>query len=617
MKAVNYISEGIDQHIETTMAVGVDEMSWDDLDDSKRQWPSIDEISQYRKKVKLLIRDLIHSTPLTKAIDENSFFWIIMMGIEHERIHLETSSVLIRELPLSYLKKSDLWSHVAPSNKNEAPDNSVVQVDGAEVTLGVGSNYPYYYWDNERGEEKAYVDAFKASKYLVSNREFSTFIEDKGYLDNEHWSDEGWDWLQFSKLRAPKFWVETNNGLKLRIMLDEIDMPWDWPAEVNFHESQAFCRWKSKKMDATIRLPSELEYSLMSSRLAEDQPEWSEAPGNINLEYYTSPCAINTYEFDGLFDVIGNVWQWSETPIHAFEGFEPHPAYDDFSVPTFDNLHMMIKGGSWASTGNLSLLKSRYAFRKHFYQHAGFRYIESEKIAKSNFPVRTVDQDIAKKIHEQFQEFNQSYFKKLEKMILQSLDGLSDNLNILNFHPGSGKLSLSLAKKYKNITHAESSANKLRPLQDLINSRRASYEVQIENKLRNYFELTIEGDFSSILLVQSSTSSLSRLADSYDLVVLDQCIETITDISKFLSEILSRVNRNGLIVISTDYNFSDEGFSGFKSSSGESYHGREALLNLFKDDFKLFKEQNLDYISYINDRKKLVSNKDILIWKKK
>jgi hypothetical protein len=37
---------------------------------------------------------------------------------------------------------------------------------------------------------------------------------------------------------------------------------------------------------------------------------------------------------------------------------------------------------SWISTGNEAIKHSRYAFRRHFFQHAGFRYIEaaSDKI---------------------------------------------------------------------------------------------------------------------------------------------------------------------------------------------------------------------------------------------
>ncbi|MCB1944364.1 MAG: SAM-dependent methyltransferase, partial [Thauera sp.] len=51
---------------------------------------------------------------------------------------------------------------------------------------------------------------------------------------------------------------------------------------------------------------------------------------------------------------------------------------DDFTTPTFDDRHGIIKGGSWISAGNESRHASRYAFRRHFFQHAGLRYIVSE-----------------------------------------------------------------------------------------------------------------------------------------------------------------------------------------------------------------------------------------------
>ncbi len=113
-----------------------------------------------------------------------------------------------------------------------------------------------------------------------------------------------------------------------------------------------------------------------------DQPYWDRAPGNINLEHYASPCPVTEFGFGDFHDVVGNVWQWTETPITGFPGFEVHPCYDDFSTPTFDARHNLIKGGSWISTGNEATRDSRYAFRRHFFQHAGFRYIESEKAVK-------------------------------------------------------------------------------------------------------------------------------------------------------------------------------------------------------------------------------------------
>lgn len=42
-------------------------------------------------------------------------------------------------------------------------------------------------------------------------------------------------------------------------MFDEVDMPWDWPVEVNYHEAKAFCKWKGQG----FRLPIEAEHHVM------------------------------------------------------------------------------------------------------------------------------------------------------------------------------------------------------------------------------------------------------------------------------------------------------------------------------------------------------------------
>lgn len=77
------------------------------------------------------------------------------------------------------------------------------------------------------------------------------------------------------------------------------------------------------------------------------------------------------------YDIVGNVWQHTLTPIYPFDNFDVHPLFDDFTTPTLDNRHSLIKGGSFVSTGDESLMHSRYAFRRHFYQFAGFRYVIS------------------------------------------------------------------------------------------------------------------------------------------------------------------------------------------------------------------------------------------------
>ena len=90
---------------------------------------------------------------------------------------------------------------------------------------------------------------------------------------------------------------------------------------------------------------------LLREQLAGDQPDWMEAPGNITLARFASSCPVDACPQGSFFDLVGNVWQWTSTAIDGFEGFEVHPLYDDFSTPTFDGKHSLIKGGSWISTG--------------------------------------------------------------------------------------------------------------------------------------------------------------------------------------------------------------------------------------------------------------------------
>ena len=116
---------------------------------------------------------------------------------------------------------------------------------------------------------------------------------------------------------------------------------------------------------------------LLREQLAGDQPDWmrprQHQPGPLRL-LLPGGCLPLQGSF---FDLVGNVWQWTSTAIDGFRGVQGAPLYDDFSTPTFDGKHTLIKGGSWISTGNGRSKSSRYAFRRHFFQHAGFRYLVS------------------------------------------------------------------------------------------------------------------------------------------------------------------------------------------------------------------------------------------------
>ncbi|MGW8194618.1 MAG: DinB family protein, partial [Desulforhopalus sp.] len=94
---------------ESMFAIGVDEMSWDDLDEKNYDWPKVDEVRDYRSQVRSFVAELIHEMDLTLPITWENPFWAIMMGIEHQRIHLETSSVIIRRLPIGEVRSLEGW----------------------------------------------------------------------------------------------------------------------------------------------------------------------------------------------------------------------------------------------------------------------------------------------------------------------------------------------------------------------------------------------------------------------------------------------------------------------------------------------------------------------------
>ena len=90
------------------------------------------------------------------------------------------------------------------------------------------------------------------------------------------------------------------------------------------------------------------------------------------------------------------MWEWTEDHFNALPGSETHYLYDDFSTPCYDGRHNVIMGGSWASSGDVASYFARYMFRRHFYQHCGFRLVRSlpNGILKPNPQVRLIADQI-------------------------------------------------------------------------------------------------------------------------------------------------------------------------------------------------------------------------------
>ena len=626
--------------IEALCAIGVDEMSWDDLNDAHYDWPTVAQVRVYRNQVRAAVNELIDQLEFSLPIDWQSPMWPIMMGIEHERIHLETSSVLIRQLDLDAVQSSDLFP-VCPDQGEAPADNPLLAIPAGQVEIDHQDPARFYGWDNEYGVHRAEVADFSASQFLVSNQEFLAFVEDGGYDCAEFWDEEGDRWRQFSPVKHPTFWVkkgdESGNqqAWYLRCMTEEMPMPWNWPVEVNYLEAAAFCRWKAVQTGLPIRLPSEDEYLRLRDHTQamtfSDQANW-------NLQQFASSVPVDRCEMNGFYDVVGNVWQWTMTPIYPFEGFKVHPLYDDFTTPTFDNKHNIFKGGSWISTGNEITASSRYAFRRHFFQHAGFRYIASDAPVQTEFSTYETDAAVAQYCEFHYGEtkynvanFPQAYAQLAIDLAKQDADlAARSELSVLEVGCSVGRASFELATYFDQVTGLDFSARFINIANQLQQTGAVRYTLPLEGEIMDFKERSLKAlDLSSSAhkcqFFQQDASNMKPHFTGYDMLVAANLIDRLYEPAKFLSQVASRLNQGGLLLLTSPYSWSESAtvkahwLGGYKDThSGENVTTLDGLHQLLDAEFELIQAPfDMEFVIRETARKYQHSLAQVTIWKKK
>jgi 5-histidylcysteine sulfoxide synthase len=385
--AVGLLEKRINPDYEVLFEIGVDPNTPEELDVVIKdiQWPKVEAVWQYREQVYETIIDLIKKIKLDLPIHQNHPLWALIMGIEHSRIHFETSSVLLRQLPTNALKSPSDWEYAPSSGLSK--ENPMIEILGGKIKFGKSKNHPAFGWDSEYGDRQLEIKPFLASKYLISNGEFLKFVQAGGYQKRELWDEQSWQWKNEYQVKHPKFWIENEQGYSYRLMFDVVDLPLDFPVEVNHYEATAYCRWQGSE----YRLMSEGEWNLAlaqditnNGNLSDYEQDISQIHQyNLNLQW-GSPTPVNFFEHNQshsrLQDLRGNVWQWLQDDFNPLNGFEPHFLYEDQSAPFFDSEHKMMIGGSWASNGSMTSKFYRNWFRPHFYQHAGFRIAQNSRL---------------------------------------------------------------------------------------------------------------------------------------------------------------------------------------------------------------------------------------------
>jgi putative 4-mercaptohistidine N1-methyltranferase len=398
------------------------------------------------------------------------------------------------------------------------------------------------------------------------------FIDDGGYRDESLWTEEGRGWLHYTRAEHPRFWVRREGTYFQRNLLNEMPLPRDWPVEVNCLEAQAYCAWLARKTGENVQLPTEAHwYALrqtLPAALAADQPFWKTAPGNINLEHGASSTPVDAFPQGEFCDVVGNVWQWTRTPIMPFKGFEVHPLYDDFSVPTFDGRHNLIKGGSWISTGNEALISARYAFRRHFFQHAGFRTIVEEpgnEAVTEGSRLYETDQLVTQYIEFHYGEPTLGVPNFPRACVERTMPHVAPDRRerCLDIGCSVGRSALEFARHFRHVDAIDFSARFIQSGVRLQQGGEVLYEVPTEGELTEsrsvaLDRLGLEATAGRVNFMQGDACNLKEIFTDYDLVFAGNLIDRLYEPLLFLDSIRSRLRAGGLLVITSPYTWLED-----------------------------------------------------------
>jgi ergothioneine biosynthesis protein EgtB len=351
---------------------GIDPPDDQDLprDDQATAWPPLAEVLAYRDRIR---------AALQAAFDEPKAAGDLDMVLEHELMHQETLLYMVHELA-DERKRAPRGLPAFVFEGAAARGQALVPTGAARLGRPRTGEFG---WDNEFEETTVEVPAFRIDTTPVRVREFREFVLSGGYENRALWSADGWDWKERRGMAHPHGWRRTAAGWRCRTLLREIDLDdaSEWPVYVSRSEAAAFARWRG------LRLPTEAELH----RAARATPEggwrrhpWGDADpgpehGNFGFRNW-APVPVGSFPAGqsafGVHELVGNGWEWTDTPFAPFPGFRPMAGYPEYSADFFDDRHFVLLGASWATDARLVRPSFRNWFQPHYpYVFAKFRLV--------------------------------------------------------------------------------------------------------------------------------------------------------------------------------------------------------------------------------------------------
>ena len=217
-------------------------------------------------------------------------------------------------------------------------------------------------YNDEKPVHEVCVDDFYMGKYDVTVGDFRKFVNDTGYRTEAETGDGCYGWM------GGKFEKQSGFSWKNPGFSQDERHP---VACVSWNDAKAYADWMQRKSSEAARLPTEAEWEYAARGGTTGRNYWGsrveDACGYANVAdraakrqfsswtvhecddgyVYTSPVGSFKSNAFGLYDMMGNVWQWTgDWYGENYYGESPK------NNPTGPNSGegRVLRGGSWSST---------------------------------------------------------------------------------------------------------------------------------------------------------------------------------------------------------------------------------------------------------------------------
>lgn len=208
--------------------------------------------------------------------------------------------------------------------------------------------------DNEQPVHEVSLESFAMGRYPVTVGEFRQFVEATGYKteaekEDGAWvhKDNKWQQLKDANWYNPYFSAHNDNHPVVC---------------VSWNDVVAYIKWLNEQTQQQYRLPTEAEWEYAARAGTETDYWWGNEIGKNRANCRSSgtqwsnkqTSPVGSFEPNpfGLYDTVGNVWEWTYSKYeNKYQGAE--------KICNNNSSRRVIRGGSWA----FSSWSARVAYR--------------------------------------------------------------------------------------------------------------------------------------------------------------------------------------------------------------------------------------------------------------